>query len=92
MIIVLAIALLALHGQLWLSDDGYRKTRNLHHAVAGQRGLNDRLRERNEALEAEVLSLKQSHDAAEERARSDLGLIGSSETFYQVVPAGTDPP
>jgi len=25
-------------------------------------------------------------DALEERARSDLGMIGGNETFYQVVP------
>ena len=47
------------------------------------------LRERNQSLEAEVINLKVSREAAEERARSDLGLIGNSETFYQVVPAAT---
>ena len=29
-------------------------------------------------------------EAAEERARTDLGMIGKSETFYQVVPASGD--
>ena len=29
---------------------------------------------------------EQSLEAAEERARTDLGMIGPSETFYQVVP------
>ena len=38
------------------------------------------------ALDAEVVNLKQGRDAAEERARTDLGMIGKSETFYQVVP------
>jgi cell division protein FtsB len=33
-----------------------------------------------------VVNLKQGLEAAEERARTDLGLIGRSETFYQVVP------
>jgi cell division protein FtsB len=44
------------------------------------------VRERNAALDAEVVNLKQGVEAAEERARTDLGLIGSKETFYQVVP------
>jgi cell division protein FtsB len=76
-----------MQGQLWISGDGYRKTHDLRVAVAEQRLQNQRLRERNVALEAEVVNLKVSREAAEERARSDLGLIGNSETFYQVVPA-----
>jgi cell division protein FtsB len=76
-----------MQGQLWVSADGYRKTRDLRVAVAEQRQQNQALRERNKELEAEVINLKVSREAAEERARSDLGLIGKSETFYQVVPA-----
>ncbi len=72
--------------QLWLSDDGYRKTLNLRTAVADQRAQNQILRERNAALDAEVVNLKQGLEAAEERARTDLGMIGPKETFYQVVP------
>ena len=81
------IAGLAMQVQLWFADDGYRKTRDLRQAVAGQRHQNEELKERNAALEAEVTNLKQGFEAAEERARTDLGMIGPSETFYQVVPA-----
>lgn len=75
-----------LQGQLWLSDGGYRKTRTLRDAVDQQRLQNDALRERNGSLDAEVLNLKRGLEAAEERARTDLGMIGPRETFYQVVP------
>jgi cell division protein FtsB len=95
-VVVLAVAALAMQGQLWFSEDGYRKTRDLRQAVALQRSQNDSLKARNEALEAEVLNLKQGRAAAEERARTDLGMIGKSETFYQVVPdsrpTGNDAP
>ncbi len=87
---VLAIAGLAMQGQLWLSDAGVSKTRDLHNAVQGQRAHNGELRARNAALEAEVVNLKNGRAAAEERARTDLGMIGKSETFYQVVPARGD--
>ena len=80
------IAGLGLQAELWFSDDGYRKTLGLREAVAEQRELNEALRERNAALDAEVINLKQGRDAAEERARTDLGMIGRQETFYQVVP------
>jgi cell division protein FtsB len=86
LLVVLAIAGLGLQADLWFSDDGYRKTLKLRTAVADQRALNDSLRERNAALDAEVINLKQGVDAAEERARTDLGMIGERETFYQVVP------
>lgn len=88
--IVLAIAGLAMQGQLWLTDDGIRKTRDLRLAVADQRAQNQALTDRNTALEAEVVNLKHGKDAAEERARTDLGMIGKSETFYQVIPASGD--
>ena len=83
---MLGIAGLGLQAELWFSDDGYRKTMNLRTAVAEERELNETLRARNAALDAEVINLKQGRDAAEERARTDLGMIGKQETFYQVVP------
>lgn len=78
---------LLLQAQLWLSESGYGKTHDLRLAVAEQREQNESLRERNAALDAEVLNLKNGQAAAEERARTDLGMIGQRETFYQVVPA-----
>ena len=88
--LVLAVAGLAMQGQLWLTDSGFIKTSDLRQAVESQRAQNDSLRDRNRALDAEVMNLKNGRAAAEERARSDLGMIGQSETFYQVVPAGSD--
>jgi len=86
LLVLLAIAGLGLQAELWFSDDGYRKTLKLRAAVANQSDLNESLRDRNAALDAEVINLKQGRDAAEERARTDLGMIGKAETFYQVVP------
>jgi cell division protein FtsB len=86
LLIVLGTVAVLLQAQLWLSESGYRKTMKLRDAVAEQRAMNERLRDRNAALDAEVVNLKQGSEAAEERARNDLGLIGRRETFYQVVP------
>ena len=88
MLAALGVIALTLQGQLWFSSEGFSKTRKLRAAVAEQRAQNDRLRERNQSLDAEVINLKQSSEAAEERARTDLGMIGRKETFYQVVPVG----
>ncbi len=86
LLLTLAIAGFGLQAALWFSDDGFRKTRKLRTAVTEQLHLNDSLRGRNAALDAEVINLKEGVDAAEERARTDLGMIGRHETFYQVVP------
>ncbi len=86
MLVILGAAALTLQGQLWFSAEGFGKTRSLRAAVSEQRLQNERLRERNQSLDAEVVNLKQSSEAAEERARTDLGMIGPKETCYQVVP------
>lgn len=86
-LVALAIVALTLQAQLWFSSAGFSKTQHLRAAVAEQNAQNDVLSMRNLALEAEVVNLKQSFEAAEERARTDLGMIGPKETFYQVVPA-----
>jgi cell division protein FtsB len=72
--------------RVWLSPDGKREVDRLDRAVAAQRAENDQLSERNRQLAAEVRDLKTGMEALEERARSDLGMIASNETFYQVVP------
>ncbi len=85
LLVILGVIACLLQAELWLKDDGFRKTRALRAAVADNRALNESLKARNAALDAEVINLKQGLDAAEERARHDLGMIGPEETFFQVV-------
>jgi cell division protein FtsB len=90
----LLVALILLQFRIWISDDGLRGVERLQHAVAAQQKQDATLTERNSRLEAEVQDLKSGTAAIEELARSDLGMIGPSETFYQVVeppPAGSKP-
>jgi cell division protein FtsB len=82
----LLVVVVLLQYRIWLSEDGVRELRRLETAVATQRAENDQLGERNRQLAAEVRDLKNGMQALEERARSDLGMIASNETFYQVVP------
>ena len=92
-IAVLAVLVLLLQYRIWLSPSGTREVLQLREAVAAQTTENQRLIARNQQLAAEVRNLKQGFEAVEERARSELGLIGANETYYQVVPpAGPKPP
>ncbi len=66
----------------------------LQSAVAAQAAqpTNHEQAERNRQLVAEVSDLKVGNTALEERARSELGMVGNSETFYQVVTSATPMP
>jgi cell division protein FtsB len=89
---VLAITLILLQGRLWFSDRGLREVSGLDASVEVQRAANLEQAERNRQLSAEVANLKTGLTALEERARSELGMVAASETFYQVVRANTPPP
>jgi cell division protein FtsB len=89
---ILAIALILLQGRLWFSDHGMREVSGLQSAVAAQRAANHEQGDRNRQLGAEVANLKGGLTALEERARSELGMVAASETFYQVVRANTPAP
>jgi len=82
----LALVILLLQYRVWLSEDGVREVERLQKAVATQRSENQQLEERNRQLIAEVRDLKTGLEALEERARTELGMVASHETFYQVVP------
>jgi len=82
---LLVILLVYLQYSLWFGDGSLQDVWRLHQDVEQQRQENAVLRERNEALEAEVLDLQQGLEAIEERAREDLGMIKKGETFYQVI-------
>ena len=89
-VVALLTVFALLQYRLWVGEGSVAEVRQLEQQNVDQESeLND-LRERNEALRAEVDGLKQGMDAVEARARTELGMIREGETFYQVVPA-TDP-
>lgn len=85
--VTLLLALALVQYRLWLSEDGIRELWRLQEQVAQRTEENAALAARNAALEAEVLDLKEGLDAVEERARTELGMVGRDETFYQITPA-----
>lgn len=90
--VMLSLTLMLLQYRVWLSDHGNREVTRLGSAVELQAAANVEQRERNRQLVAEVNDLKGGLTALEERARSELGMVGASETFYQVVTAATPAP
>ena len=89
---IFGVTLILLQGRLWLSERGLHEVSGLKASVEAQRLRNHAQGERNKQLGAEVANLKVGLTALEERARSELGMVAASETFYQVVRANTPVP
>jgi cell division protein FtsB len=89
LVVILGTCLVLLQYRLWVSDQGMREIWRLNQSIEAQTAANAEQRERNGQLLAEVTDLKVGLAALEERARSELGMVGNSETFYQVVTPAT---
>jgi len=87
----LLVLLVALQYKLWIAPDGLREVWRIEHEIREQQAENRQLEERNRTLAAEVQDLKKGRTALEERARTDLGMIGGDETFFQVGPRASGP-
>jgi cell division protein FtsB len=83
--VVLFLLFAATQRELWSSRGGIPSVLDLQSRIALQMEQNAKLRERNQALDAEVQDLKQGLAAVEERARSEMGMIKQGEIFYQII-------
>jgi cell division protein FtsB len=90
-IALFAFALLAMQLELWLGDDRRPRLEALELEVAAQTTTNQALAETNADLRAEITNLRQGREAAEERARAELGLIDPRETYYQIAEVESPP-
>jgi cell division protein FtsB len=70
---------------LWLGKGSWFRVWEVDRQIQAQRETNRTLKARNAALDAEVRDLKEAHEAIEERARSELGMIRGDEIFFQIV-------
>ena len=83
--IVLTTLIVLIQYPLWLGKGGWLHVWAIDRQVTAQKDANAKMRERNDALDAEVRDLKQGYSAIEERARYDLGMIKQDEIFFQIV-------
>ena len=85
LIVIAAALFLYLQYVLWFGKGGVRDVRELEQTVASQQLQIGQLKDRNQALAAEVRDLKQGMEAIEEIARSEMGMIKDGEVFFQIV-------
>ena len=89
--LILVALIVALQYPMWLGKGGWLQVRETDRQLALQRDANDKLKLRNDSLDADVRDLKTGSEAIEERARSELGMIRSDEVFFQLQPGGGAP-
>lgn len=84
-ITLLLILLTILQYDLWVGKGSIQEVKQLETAVQSQKEENQNLKERNDALRAEVVDLKTGLEAIEERVRTELGMIRKNEIFFHVI-------
>ena len=82
---ILVFALVFLQYRLWLQPGGLRDMWRLKKQLAQQALENDKMKKMNDQLMQQIRHSQKSNEAAELRARNELGMIKKGETFYQVV-------
>ena len=83
--VIMIFLLLLLQYRLWTGNGSLVEVNLLKDEIEKIKNENDNLKERNLSLTAEVFDLKQGHEAIEEIARSEMGMIKDGETFYQII-------
>ena len=83
--VIMVLLLLLLQHRLWTGNGSLVEVSHLRDEIKNIKSENELLKERNLSLTAEVFNLKQGHEAIEEIARSEMGMVKDGETFYQII-------
>src|SRR5881394_1779731 len=78
------LLIVALQYPMWLGKGGWLQVREFDRQLTVQKEANEKLKSRNDALDADVRDLKTGYEAIEERARSELGMVKQDEVFFQL--------
>ncbi|WP_306671130.1 septum formation initiator family protein [Endozoicomonas sp. SESOKO1] len=81
-IALLTLLLVCLQTRLWIGEGSMAEMLTQKDSLERFRLENERLYQRNRLLAKEVVELQQGMETVEERARQELGMIRSDETFF----------
>ena len=82
--VVLGGLLLVVQVDLWFGRGSLPQVWKLQHDLAAQQQTNERARERNARVTAEVTDLREGLEMVEDKARNELGMIKPDEILVQV--------
>jgi cell division protein FtsB len=82
--VVLAGLVLLVQADLWFGRGSLPQVWKLQRDLAAQQQTNERARERNARVTAEVTDLREGLEMVEDKARNELGMIKPDEVLVQV--------
>jgi len=82
--VVIAGLVLLVQADLWFGRGSLPQVWKLQRDLAAQQQTNERARERNARVTAEVTDLREGLEMVEDKARSELGMIKPDEVLVQV--------
>ena len=82
--LILIIIFILLQIDIWLKEDGKKRTEELNQMIDTQQQENKEMRIRNSELEQEIKDLKDVTEALEEKARTEMGMIKEGEELYLI--------
>lgn len=87
-VIALCLLLAGLQYRLWFAEGSYAEIHRLSTRIDVLAERVEDMHDRNRKLAAEISNLKSGLAAMEGRARSELGMVASGETFYWLTDKG----
>lgn len=88
LIVGLIFLFVLLQYEFWVAPGGVISAWKLRDHIALQQQINNQLKQRNDAIQADIIDLKSGDNAIEERARMELGMVKKGESFYQIIDHG----
>ena len=85
LIAILCLLIVQLQYRLWFGDGSIGQIKIYQQRLDDLKKKVEEKKQRNEALNAEIIDLKKGQEAIEELAREELGMIKENETFFQVL-------
>ena len=82
--VILIIVFILLQIDIWLEEDGKKRTEELNQMINTQQQENQEMMIINRELEQEIKDLKEGTGALEEKARTEMGMIKEGEELYLI--------
>ncbi len=82
--VILIIVFILLQIDIWLKEDGKKRTEELNQMINTQQQENQEMMIINRELEQEIKDLKEGKGALEEKARTEMGMIKEGEELYLI--------